>query len=175
MLGVVGPVHPGEKRKKNASVTVHEALGHVARRATACLSPRIAFSVTRSHSSSWPVSVSSQQVQDISSYTFTVLTHPEDVLDALSSQLEQAGEVSGLRFLRLPHPRTGKPQVHISFVTLCSYTTMPGIPSLFLPYAKPSTSSSSHTHEILEIQAVTPPNPRSWFSGNSEVISGTIS
>jgi hypothetical protein len=28
-------------------------------------------------------------------------------------------------------------------------------------------------HEILEIQAITPPNPRSWFSDDNEVMSGT--
>ncbi|KAI0374034.1 hypothetical protein BV20DRAFT_1033454 [Pilatotrama ljubarskyi] len=44
----------------------------------------------------------------------------------------------GMRFLRLPHPRTG-------------------IPSLFV------THESSQASSILEVQSVTPPNRRSWF------------
>ncbi|KAF7428249.1 hypothetical protein PC9H_007470 [Pleurotus ostreatus] len=49
-------------------------------------------------------------------------------------------------FFRLPHPRTGSP-------------------SMFLPYAARVGTSS-----LLEVQAVEPPNPRSWFI-DQEVLS----
>jgi len=69
-------------------------------------------------------------------------------LDALSTQLNNSSDASGLSFLRLPHPRTG-------------------IPSLFLPYEK---SKSSERTGILEVQAVAPTNSRSWFLGEKEVV-----
>jgi len=73
---------------------------------------------------------------------------PNDVLDALSTRLNE--EPSALRFLRLPHPRTG-------------------VPSLFLPY---ETTSSLEWKKsgILEVQAVAPTNARSWFLGEHEVV-----
>ncbi|EIN11896.1 hypothetical protein PUNSTDRAFT_111911 [Punctularia strigosozonata HHB-11173 SS5] len=69
---------------------------------------------------------------------------PVGVLDALAVKLDSE---TALRFLRLPHPRTG-------------------IPSLFLPYVPLGQSK----HTILEVQAVAPPNPRSWFMSEGEVI-----
>ncbi|KDQ57843.1 hypothetical protein JAAARDRAFT_130393 [Jaapia argillacea MUCL 33604] len=73
-----------------------------------------------------------------------MITHvgvlPLDVLDALSPQL---GEPSHARFLRLPHPRTG-------------------IPSLFLPCPGSTNSKPGVGHSILEVQAVAPPDARSW-------------
>lgn len=49
-----------------------------------------------------------------------------------------------------------------------------GIPSLFAPYEKNSSESgpSACKSGILEVQAVTPPNPRSWFLDNAEVLAG---
>ncbi|KAH9949549.1 ribonuclease H2, subunit B [Amylocystis lapponica] len=73
---------------------------------------------------------------------------PEDVLHTLVRKLNETDDVkAGLQFVRLPHPRTG-------------------MPSLFLPYLSSKTGSSS----ILEVQAVAPPNPRSWFMTEGEII-----
>ncbi|KAK7687046.1 hypothetical protein QCA50_009546 [Cerrena zonata] len=52
-----------------------------------------------------------------------------------------------LRFLRLPHPRTG-------------------IPSLFLPYKTPNKTVTT----LLEVQAICPPNERSWLMSEGLVI-----
>ncbi|KAL6310361.1 ribonuclease H2, subunit B [Sparassis latifolia] len=77
-----------------------------------------------------------------------------DVLQTLVAKLnrdsaEEENSSEGLRFVRLPHPRTG-------------------IPSLFLPYQTPDDSKSS----LLEVQAVSPPNPRSWFMSHGEILDG---
>ncbi|KAI9062893.1 hypothetical protein FKP32DRAFT_1592877 [Trametes sanguinea] len=78
---------------------------------------------------------------------------PSDLLQALSNQLEEkACDTEGpkdVRFLRLPHPRTGAP-------------------SLFVPH---ETSQSSY---ILEVQAVCPPNRRSWFTEDAVVEDGKL-
>ncbi|EKM54493.1 uncharacterized protein PHACADRAFT_123606 [Phanerochaete carnosa HHB-10118-sp] len=71
---------------------------------------------------------------------------PTDVFDALVAKLTEAGTHQNLRFLRLPHPRTG-------------------VPSLFLPYAKPDGRTS-----IMEVQTVAPPNERSWFLSEGQVV-----
>ncbi|TBU33816.1 ribonuclease H2, subunit B [Dichomitus squalens] len=85
---------------------------------------------------------------------------PADLLHVLSRRLEDTTapdtqsdgvEDSGLCFLRLPHPRTG-------------------IPSLFLPYGIPGEQEST----ILEVQAVEPPNPRSWFLREEVVEDGKL-
>lgn len=81
---------------------------------------------------------------------------PLDLLNALSIDLDRTtNETSAnTRFLRLPHPRTG-------------------IPSLFVPCAsenRTGNGDSSSTSGILEVQAVTPPNSRSWFLNSEEVI-----
>jgi hypothetical protein len=45
-----------------------------------------------------------------------------------------------------------------------------GVPALFLPHRSPS--SGGKVEQILEVQAVDPPNPRSWFLGKDEVVDG---
>ncbi|KAI0344673.1 hypothetical protein BDW22DRAFT_1354793 [Trametopsis cervina] len=75
---------------------------------------------------------------------------PNDVLDTLLSQLEDsdsAQQQRNLRFLRLPHPRTG-------------------VPSLFLPYELRDAKQTS----ILEVQMIAPPNQRSWFLSEGQVL-----
>ncbi|KAG9316403.1 ribonuclease H2, subunit B [Chiua virens] len=68
-------------------------------------------------------------------------------------------ETSGLpHFLRLPHPRTG-------------------IPSLFLahePNPNASDTDGKCVSKILEVQAVEPPNARSWFIGDEVVSDGKL-
>ncbi|KAM5531576.1 hypothetical protein V8D89_014745 [Ganoderma adspersum] len=85
---------------------------------------------------------------------------PADLLQALSNQLGDStpeGSESigsrrgGLRTLRFPHPRTGTP-------------------SLFLPYDQPDGAKSL----LLEVQAVSPPNPRSWFVSEEVVEDGKL-
>ncbi|KAI0645702.1 ribonuclease H2, subunit B [Trametes meyenii] len=85
---------------------------------------------------------------------FSIL--PADLLQAISGQLgrekwqgEECVFDGGLRFLRLPHPRTG-------------------VPTLFLPHENEQTSC------ILEIQSVSPPNLRSWFLQDEVVEDGTL-
>ncbi|KAF7376320.1 hypothetical protein MSAN_00047500 [Mycena sanguinolenta] len=77
---------------------------------------------------------------------------PSDALDVpidVSSDSKAAN-----RFLRLPHPRTG-------------------IASLFLPY-QPQGTSGSRRDAILEVQAVSPTNARSWFIGQEVVADGKL-
>ncbi|TFK44398.1 ribonuclease H2, subunit B [Crucibulum laeve] len=90
---------------------------------------------------------------------FNVL--PSDFLQTITTNLEQANTDSDgtncdpirLQYLRLPHPRTG-------------------LPSLFLPSEVPGLSRSSAIQKstILEVQAVSPTDARSWFM-NDEVVS----
>ncbi|KAG5720048.1 Ribonuclease H2 subunit B [Termitomyces sp. T112] len=84
---------------------------------------------------------------------FAVL--PVDIIHALSATLERKIPASvseaGLSFLRLPHPRTG-------------------IPCLFLP----SHESISGKGKILEVQAVSPPDSRSWFLGEEVFSDGKL-
>ncbi|THH21340.1 hypothetical protein EW146_g201 [Bondarzewia mesenterica] len=75
---------------------------------------------------------------------------PADVLDTISMKLNENESASRTQFLRLPHPRTG-------------------IPSLFLPYRSSKTGRATQW-EILEVQRVSPPNPRSWFFSDDEVV-----
>ncbi|KAH8107902.1 ribonuclease H2, subunit B [Cristinia sonorae] len=73
---------------------------------------------------------------------------PSGVLDSLLLKFNEAtgnNEGRELRFLRLPHPRTD-------------------VSSLFLPYYVSGKS------RLLEVQAVSPPNARSWFLSEGEVI-----
>ncbi|KAJ3555767.1 hypothetical protein NM688_g2389 [Phlebia brevispora] len=72
---------------------------------------------------------------------------PQDVLDTLLAQLSATEEQRGLRFLRLPHPRTG-------------------IPSLYLPYQTSQTNKSC----IAEVQTIDPPNKRSWFMSDNAIL-----
>ncbi|KAI0675309.1 ribonuclease H2, subunit B [Trametes maxima] len=85
---------------------------------------------------------------------FSIL--PADLLQAISGQLghgnlegEESVPTNGLRFLRLPHPRTG-------------------IPTLFIPHENEQSST------ILEVQFVSPPNRRSWFLQNEVVEDGKL-
>lgn len=86
-----------------------------------------------------------------------------DVFDALVAKLTEAGTHQNLRFLRLPHPRTGK--TYVFMVVLVPAQQGSGVPSLFLPYAKPDGRTS-----IMEVQTVAPPNERSWFLSEGQVV-----
>ncbi|KAJ7497514.1 ribonuclease H2, subunit B [Mycena latifolia] len=77
---------------------------------------------------------------------------PSDVLDLPTSVPSSSKPAS--RFLRLPHPRTG-------------------LASIFLPYA-PRMDDGSRRSAILEVQAVAPTNPRSWFIGQEVVADGKM-
>jgi len=90
-----------------------------------------------------------------------LLIYP-DLLDGLTTHVDHSAN-----FLRLPHPRTGAFQTHLppSFLT-----TPEGIASLFLPVKGPKDTAGDIS-VILEVQAVTPAETRSWFLDN-EVVSG---
>ncbi|KAI0266799.1 ribonuclease H2, subunit B [Gloeopeniophorella convolvens] len=79
---------------------------------------------------------------------------PLDLLDAVTRKInEQEGaDAASTFFLRLPHPRTA-------------------IPSLFLPYRRSQSAGGTDAWDILEVQSTSPPNPRSWFFTEGEVIS----
>ncbi|EED81696.1 predicted protein [Postia placenta Mad-698-R] len=74
------------------------------------------------------------------------------VLHAVQAKLDEDCDASlhgdSLRFLRLLHPRSG-------------------IPALFLPSRDPTYGTTS----ILEVQAIAPPNRRSWLLPAGEVLS----
>ncbi|KZT08343.1 uncharacterized protein LAESUDRAFT_697204 [Laetiporus sulphureus 93-53] len=75
---------------------------------------------------------------------------PEGVISALVGQLNACNGGFGARerrFLMLPHPRTG-------------------LPTLFLPVL----SENNAKDEILEVQAISPSKPRSWFMPEGEVV-----
>ncbi|KAF8070633.1 ribonuclease H2, subunit B [Lyophyllum atratum] len=82
---------------------------------------------------------------------------PIDLIHALSATLEQKdASTASLSFIRLPHPRTG-------------------LPSLFLPSETPSNASLPYTQSrILEVQAVSPPDSRSWFLDEEVVADGKL-
>jgi len=48
------------------------------------------------------------------------------------------------------------------------------IPALFLPY-RLDAGSSADEWGILEVQSVSPPNQRSWFFTEGQVVSGKVS
>ncbi|KAF8558009.1 hypothetical protein OG21DRAFT_1475189 [Imleria badia] len=102
---------------------------------------------------------------------FAVL--PVDVIDTVVSQLPD--ETPHLpRFLRLPHPRTGASPLIIE--TTIFDRSFPGIASLFLVHEPAPTEGEpdqKRVSKILEVQAVEPPNARSWFNGD-DVISATL-
>ncbi|KAF8482899.1 ribonuclease H2, subunit B [Russula ochroleuca] len=87
---------------------------------------------------------------------------PLDLGDAVTRKVNErvpgldGPDASTTSFLRLPHPRTA-------------------LPALFLPYrlAQRADVSSGSEDEwgILEVQSVSPPNQRSWFFMEGEVIS----
>lgn len=83
------------------------------------------------------------------SSSFKMIAHvgllPAAVLDSLVTKLNGDDEPRKLRFMRLPHPRSG-------------------VPSLFLPYQAEGKS------RIAEVQVVSPPNERSWFMSEDQVV-----
>ena len=60
--------------------------------------------------------------------------------------------------MRLPHPRTGQSPC-LYLLSSRSPDIRAGVPSLFLPYEDIASGKSV----LLEVQAVSPPNRRSWF------------
>ncbi|KAI0032101.1 ribonuclease H2, subunit B [Vararia minispora EC-137] len=80
---------------------------------------------------------------------FSVL--PVDIIDTIRQQIENVDDQK-ISFVRLPHPRTG-------------------VPALFLPYLlTKSSSSSKYKWGILEAQSISPPNQRSWFTNDDQVV-----
>ena len=79
-----------------------------------------------------------------------------------------------LHIFRLPHPRTSKKlqsmkaKAKALYVLLLFYLI--GLPSLFLPFES-SGADGEEISKILEIQAVSPPEERSWMLGE-RVIAG---
>jgi ribonuclease H2 subunit B len=50
-----------------------------------------------------------------------------------------------------------------------------GVLSLFLPYLHTKSSSTSrYKWGILEVQSISPPNPRSWFLNEGEIVAGMV-
>ncbi|KAH9978613.1 ribonuclease H2, subunit B [Lactifluus volemus] len=79
---------------------------------------------------------------------------PFDLLDTITRRMNERDGFTPTSFLQLPHPRTD-------------------IPSLFLPYRRGQVASREQENEwqILEVQCVSPPNERSWFFTEGEVLS----
>ena len=86
------------------------------------------------------------------------------MLDALVAKLNGDDSSQELRFVRLPHPSTG--MLRVSCLVCLNLRNHSGVPSLFLPYTSPSTGKVS----VLEVQTVAPPNERSWFMSEGEVL-----
>jgi hypothetical protein len=116
--------------------------------------------------------------------------HFPDLLDIVARRVnEPLPELEGpdatlasTSFLRLPHPRTGH-FLYLSkkkgrFAEQNFFNA--AAPSLFLPYRRvqPAKSNDSdHSGDswgILEVQSVSPPNKRSWFFTEGEVVSGKL-
>ncbi|KAF8813795.1 hypothetical protein BYT27DRAFT_7180561 [Phlegmacium glaucopus] len=88
-------------------------------------------------------------------YHFTIL--PTDVVEFVSASLSaEDSQVNKrpLRVFRLPHPRTS-------------------LPSLFLPFES-SGADGEEISKILEIQAVSPPEERSWMLGKRVIADGKL-
>lgn len=101
--------------------------------------------------------------------------HPKDVVQFVSASLSaEDNEVNKrpLHIFRLPHPRTSKNlqsmKAKALYVLVLIYPT--GLPSLFLPFTS-SGGNGEEISKILEIQAVSPPEERSWMLGD-RVIAG---
>ncbi|KAH9061335.1 ribonuclease H2, subunit B [Lactarius vividus] len=86
---------------------------------------------------------------------------PDDFLDTITRKANEheggsslgPDGLASIPLLRLPHPRTA-------------------VPSLFIPYGRPEPAGGpSGGWGILEVQSVSPPNPRSWFFTEGEVVS----
>lgn len=102
---------------------------------------------------------------------------PEDVVQFVSASLStQDNEVNNrpLRIFRLPHPRTSKDLQSMKAKAKALYVIVLicpiGLPSLFLPFES-SGANGEEISKILEIQAVSPPEERSWMLGE-RVIAG---
>jgi hypothetical protein len=101
-----------------------------------------------------PSGKSNSQGKGISLITISLL--PIDITQSALGEISQSsdqdaessGSVYSHRYLRLPHPRTGRPGLYL-----------------------PVTSTHSKDVQILEVQSIDPERKRSWFHEN-EVISG---
>ncbi|KAG2148434.1 ribonuclease H2, subunit B [Suillus cothurnatus] len=84
-------------------------------------------------------------------------TLPLDIIDTLTARLNQENCHSdyATKFLRLPHPRTG-------------------LASLFLLHDQHAQGDTTKTSSILEMQAISPTNPRTWFIGEEVVADGKL-
>ncbi|KAG6378137.1 hypothetical protein JVT61DRAFT_13825 [Boletus reticuloceps] len=108
-------------------------------------------------SMSLPTTTTTTLATSAAMVTASVAACPPDVIDTLVSQLPDATPHSP-HFLRLPHPRTG-------------------IASLFLvhePVHNENEPDQKRVSKILEVQAVEPPNTRSWFNGDEVISDGKL-
>ncbi|KAG1734686.1 ribonuclease H2, subunit B [Suillus paluster] len=82
---------------------------------------------------------------------------PLDIIGTLTTRLNQENRHPdyATRFLRLPHPRTG-------------------LSSLFLLHDQHSQDDPTKTSSILEVQAISPTNARTWFVGEEVVADGKL-
>ncbi|KAG1862529.1 ribonuclease H2, subunit B [Suillus subalutaceus] len=81
---------------------------------------------------------------------------PLDIIDTLTARLNQENRHPSYatQFLRLPHPRTG-------------------LASLFL-HDQHAQGDTTKTSSILEVQAISPTNARTWFIGEEVVADGKL-
>ncbi|KAG1770504.1 ribonuclease H2, subunit B [Suillus occidentalis] len=82
---------------------------------------------------------------------------PLDIIDTLTARLNQENRHTeyATRFLRLPHPRTG-------------------LASLFLLHDQHAQDNITKTSSILEVQAISPTNARTWFIGEEVIADGKL-
>ncbi|KAJ8077250.1 hypothetical protein AAF712_004134 [Marasmius tenuissimus] len=84
---------------------------------------------------------------------------PNDLWDVLSLGPSSPPRTP-MNFVRLPHPRTGVPTLFL--------------PSKHAPRQDGDDGLDPEADCVLEIQQVTPPNPRSWFVGDEVVSDGKL-
>lgn len=82
---------------------------------------------------------------------------PLDIIDTLTARLNQETRRPdyATKFLRLPHPRTG-------------------LASLFLLHDQHTQDDTTKTSSIMEVQAISPTNARTWFIGEEVVADGKL-
>lgn len=82
---------------------------------------------------------------------------PLDIIDTLTARLNQENRPPGhaTPFLRLPHPRTG-------------------VASLFFIHDQHAPDDTTNKSSILEVQAISPTNARTWFIGEEVVADGKL-
>lgn len=82
---------------------------------------------------------------------------PLDIIDTLTARLNQENSHTdyATQFLRLPHPRTG-------------------LASLFLLHDQHAQDNTTKTSSILEVQAISPTNARTWFIGEEVIADGKL-